>query len=73
MLTDEQKREAKGLLNDLLQAAQGIRIQQSQLLAESNWDKARYKAIADADWQKVNTTSQALWKLLDGLPTRGEP
>jgi hypothetical protein len=65
MLTDEQKREARGLLNDLLQGAQGIRIQQSQLLAESTWDKARYKPIADEDWRKVNATSQALWRLLE--------
>jgi len=52
------------LLEILLNSAQVLRLQQVQLLAESDWDRERYGSKADAAWKQFNETHELLWKLL---------
>lgn len=56
---DNQVKSAISLLNELLDAAQTIRIQQVQLLAKSDWEP-KYKVISDDAWGRINLTYKEL-------------
>ena len=62
----EQRQQIQRLLIDLGEGAQGIRIQQSQLLRDSTWDKERYGKAADEHWARFNRAHKELWALLLG-------
>ena len=64
----------RDLLRQLSSQCQSIRIQQVQLLAESNWEnKEKYRTITDQSWTNFNKAHKKLWDLVESETTPKSP
>ena len=63
-----QKHKVREWLEIVALSAQTLRVQQSQLLSESDWDKERNGLIADTAWKQFNDAHERLWTLLVSEP-----
>lgn len=55
----------KSLLDELIRAAQTIRIQQVQLGSAAPLFQEKYGEIAEAAWNTYNRIHKQLWQLMD--------